>query len=269
MSVRERVENVVEAPRFHAFIIGLIVVNAITLGLETVPHLLARYGALLHTIDRTAMTIFVGELLARLYVHRLRFFRDPWNCFDLLVVGVALAPASGPFGVLRALRVLRVLRLISVVPTMRRVVTALLAALPGMASIGALLALILYVSAVLATTLYRDVAPEYFGHLGDSLFTLFQVMTGEAWSDVAREVMAERPISWIFFVVYIAVTTFTVLNLFIAVAVSAMETQVGQEDRQRVEDEHATMAALLAEVQQLRTDMRELREDSAQPAGKS
>lgn len=258
MSVRERVRNVVEAPAFHSFIVGVIVLNAITLGCETVPALMARHGTLLHAVDRLALLVFVTELAARLYVHRERFFRDPWNVFDTVIIGVALAPASGEFGVLRALRILRALRLISVVPSMRRVVSALLSALPGMASIAALLALILYVAAVLATTLFRATSPEYFGDLGDALFTLFQVMTGEAWSEVAREVMSEQPLAWIFFVAYIAVTTFTVLNLFIAVAVSAMESQVGRERRSREQDPD-TVGELLAEVRELRAELHELR----------
>ncbi|MFR9727688.1 ion transporter [Saccharopolyspora sp. MS10] len=261
MSARERVRTVVEAPAFHAVVVGVIVLNAITLGCETAPGLMARYGVLLHAIDRAALAFFLVELAARVHAHGRRFFADPWNCFDLVVVGIALVPASGGFGVLRALRILRALRLISVVPSMRRVVAALLSALPGMASIAALLALILYVAAVLATTLYSEIAPEYFGDLGDSLFTLFQVMTGEAWSDVAREVMAEQPVAWVFFVGYIAVTTFTVLNLFIAVAVSAMESQVGREERPAAD--RAAVQDLLGEVRALRAEVRELRETPA------
>lgn len=190
----------------------------------------------------------------------VRSFRDPWNIFDAVIIGIALAPAGGEFGVLRALRILRALRLISVVPSMRRVVAALLSALPGKASIAALLALILYVAAVLATTtLFSATSPEYFGDLGDSLFTLFQVMTDEAWSGVGREVMSEQPLASIFFVAYIAVTTFTVLNLFIAVAVSAMESHVGHERRLHEQDTGDTVGELLAEVRELRAELHDLR----------
>ncbi|MER7013541.1 ion transporter [Saccharopolyspora sp. NPDC000359] len=255
MNTRERVRTLVEAPAFQRVIIAVILVNAVTLGCETSARLVASYGWLLHAVDRVALAVFAVELAARLHAHGWRFFRDPWNCFDAVIVGISLLPTTGTFGVLRALRVLRVLRLISAVPNMRRVVGALLTAVPGMASIAALLVLILYVGSVLATKLFSHVAPEYFGDLGDSLFTLFQVMTGEAWSEVARSVMAAEPLAWIFFVGYIAVTTFTVLNLFIAVAVSAMESQVSKEQ----DDDGAAVRQLLGEVRELRTELRELR----------
>lgn len=253
MSTRQRLRELVDAPRFQQVIIGIILVNAVTLGCETSPALVAEHGALLHAADRIALAVFTLELAARLYAHGPRFFRDPWNCFDAVIVGLALLPTSGPFAVLRALRILRALRLISAIPSMRRVVGALLGALPGMASIAALLGLILYVGSVIATKLFSAVAPEYFGDLGDSLFTLFQVMTGEAWSEVARSVMEAEPLAWIFFIGYIAVTTFTVLNLFIAVTVSAMESQVAREHE--IAEENQT-TILLAEIQQLREEVR-------------
>ncbi|RKT88581.1 voltage-gated sodium channel [Saccharopolyspora antimicrobica] len=258
MNTRERVRMLVDAPAFQRVIIAVILVNAFTLGCETSATLMAGYGWLLHAIDRIALAVFTIEIAARLYAHGWRFFRDPWNCFDAVIVGVSLLPTTGTFGVLRALRVLRVLRLISAVPNMRRVVGALLTAVPGMASIAALLVLILYVGSVIATKLFSEVAPEYFGDLGDSLFTLFQVMTGEAWSEVARSVMDAEPLAWIFFIGYIAVTTFTVLNLFIAVAVSAMESQVSKE-REEHDDSAETVQDLLGEVRGLRAELRELR----------
>ncbi|OLF09731.1 ion transporter [Actinophytocola xinjiangensis] len=252
MSVRVRLREIVDAPVFQQVIMGVIVLNAITLGAETSPSLVAEYGPVLHAVDRAVLVVFVVELVARIYAHGWRFFTDPWNWFDTVIVGIALLPTSGAFSVLRALRILRALRLISIVPSMRRVVSALLGALPGMASIAALLLLVLYVSAVMATKLFSGLSPEYFGDLGDSLFTLFQVMTGEAWSEVARTVMSKQPLAWIFFVTYIVVTTFTVLNLFIAVAVSAMEAQTSRRTAPQPEDDEPTLAAVLAELRELR-----------------
>ncbi len=211
-SPRERVRVLIEDVRFEQAITALIVANAITLGLETSPAVVARFGDVLHVIDRTALGVFVVELLSRCFVYRRRFFHDPWRVFDFVVVGIALMPASGAFSVLRALRVLRVLRLVSLVPSMRGVVSALLTALPGMASIVGLMALVLYVSAVLATKLFRAIAPEFFGDLGVSLFTLFQVMTVEGWPDIARGVMAQSPYAWMFFVAYLLIATFMVLK---------------------------------------------------------
>ncbi len=259
---RARAQALIEHPRFDQTIVVLIIVNAIVLGLETSPAIGARFGDLFRAIDRTVLGIFVAELLLRFFVHRSRFFRDPWRVFDFVVVGIALAPAIGALSVLRTLRVLRVLRLVSMVPSMRRVVSALLAALPGMASIIGLRSLVLYVSAVMATKLFGAIAPEFFGTFGASLFTLFQVMTVEGWPDIARAVMAESPYAWVFFVSYLLVATFMVLNLFIAVVVNAMQAQVAQDLKGEGE---AHTKLILDEVCALRRDIGALRGSDVKP----
>jgi Ion transport protein. len=257
--LRARVRALVEHPYFTNAIIAVIVINAITLGMETSSSLTERYGSLLHAIDQTTLAVFVVELLLRFYAHRLALFRDPWGVFDVVIVGIALMPSNGAFSVLRALRILRALRLVSTVPSMRKVVTALLAALPGMASIIALLLLVLYIAAVMATRLFGEVAPMYFGDLGASLFTLFQVMTVEGWPDIARELMTKTPYAWIFFVIYLLVATFTVLNLFIAVVVNAMQSQVAEDIR---EGEAEQTEVILAELRALRAEVAALTRQS-------
>ncbi|WP_199431401.1 ion transporter [Qaidamihabitans albus] len=264
MTTRERVRRLVDDRRFQNFIIAVIVFNAITLALETSQSMLAAFGGVLHTLDYLALTIFVVELLAKLYAYRGDFLRDSWNIFDVVVVGIALVPATGPFAVLRALRILRVLRLVSLVPSMRKVVAGLLAAVPGMASIAALLGLVVFVAAVMATKLFGAIAPDDFGSLGASLFTLFQVMTGEAWPDIAKAIMEQQPLAWIFFVIYILVSSFAVLNLFIAVIVSAMEDQLRDEIREEEDKQAAAQdaanQAILAELRALRTEIAQLRQ---------
>jgi voltage-gated sodium channel len=264
MSWRQRLRDVVDSEQFQRLIIAVIVVNSITLGLETADSLHAQYGTVLHAVDRLALAVFVVELVLRMIAHGPRFFRDPWSVFDFVIVGIALVPASGALAVLRALRILRMLRLVSLIPSMRGVVAALLAAIPGMASIAALLGLLVYVAAVMATQLFGDGVPERFGDLGTSLFTLFQVMTGDDWANIAREAMARYPLAWIFFVVYVLVSTFAVLNLFIAVVVRAMEDQIADEVKSDVAEhqrEDAVAAAtILAEVRALRAEVAGLRE---------
>jgi voltage-gated sodium channel len=251
-NLRARTRALIEHPRFDQAIVAVIVANAITLGLETSTAIAESFGDLLHAFDRTVLGVFVVELLMRLFVYRGRFFHDPWRVFDFVIVAIALLPASGAFSVLRALRVLRVLRLVSIVPSMRGVVSALLTALPGMASIIGLMALVLYVSAVMATQLFGAVAPEFFGSLGSSLFALFQVMTVEGWPEIARGVMAHLPHAWIFFVSYLLIATFMVLNLFIAVVVNAMQSQVA-EDLKAGEEAHTRL--ILDEVRALRREI--------------
>jgi voltage-gated sodium channel len=137
----DRLKALISHPRTERFVIILIVINAITLGLETVKPVMESYGWLLHIIDQAILAVFVVELLARIAVHRLAFFKDPWSLFDFAVVTIALIPSSGSLSVLRALRILRVLRLITVVPSLRKVVAGLVSAMPGMGSIGLLLVL--------------------------------------------------------------------------------------------------------------------------------
>jgi len=256
-SPRERVGVVIEDVRFEGAITALIVANAVTLGLETSPAVVALFGGWLLVIDRTVLGVFVVELLLRVFVYRSRFFQDPWRVFDFVIVGIALMPASGAFSVLRALRVLRVLRLVSLVPSMRGVVSALLTAVPGMASIVGLMALVLYVSAVLATNLFGAIAPQFFGDLAASLFTLFQVMTVEGWPDIARSVMAQSPYAWVFFVAYLLIATFMVLNLFIAVVVNAMQSQVTEDIKG---DGEAHTRLILDEIRALRQEIAALRQ---------
>lgn len=250
----------IESRRFEFFITALILLNAVTLGLETVPEAVARFGGLLVLLDRLILSVFVLELLAKMLVYRLAFLRDPWRVFDLIVVGIALVPATGSLSVLRALRILRVLRLISIVPSLRRVVTGFIAALPGMGSIVLLLGLVFYVFAVMATKLYGASFPELFGGIASSLFTLFQVMTLEGWADgVVRPVMEVYPTAWLFFIPFIVATSFTVLNLFIGVIVSAMEEEHAAEESAERLEQRDSQAAILAELRALRSEVEALR----------
>jgi voltage-gated sodium channel len=261
--LRERVGTWVTSPGVQRFVIALIIVNAVTLGLETSTAVMAEYGDWLHVADRAILAVFVAEIAAKLFAFGGRFFRDPWNVFDFLVVGVALVPASGPLAVLRTLRVLRVLRLVSTVPRLRMIVEALLHAVPGIGAIAGLLLLIFYVGAVMATGLFGADFPDWFGSLGRSMYTLFQVMTLESWSmGIARPVMAEYPYAWLFFVPFILIATFTMLNLFIAVIVNTMQemqAQMLQREGEEIESAvHADSARVLKELDALRGELRRL-----------
>jgi voltage-gated sodium channel len=264
---RGRIQDLLESARFQHAITALIVANAIVLGLETSPGAMERAGGLLQILDRLLLSVFVVELLAKLVVYRTRFHRDPWNLFDFAVVGIALVPASGSFSVLRSLRVLRALRLVSAVPSMRRVVGALLHAIPGMGSIAALLAVIFYVFSVMATKLFGEAFPVWFGTVGLSAYTLFQIMTLESWSmGIVRPVMEVFPQAWLFFVPFIVMTAFTVLNLFIGIIVDAMQSQHGAERRAEADAREAMdrqgaddRAAILEELRTLRDEIAELK----------
>jgi voltage-gated sodium channel len=225
-ALREKIGSFVEGTKVQAFVTTLIIANAITLGLETVQSIEETHGAWLHAFDNFVLFVFVIEILGKLVFRSWRFFLDGWNVFDFIIVGIALVPASGPLAVLRSLRILRTLRLLSFVPSMRRVVQALLSAIPGIGSVGLLILLIFYVCAVISTKVFGTVFPHWFGTIGESMYSLFQIMTLESWSmGIVRPVLEVFPLAWIFFIPFILVTSFTVLNLFIGIIVDAMQSQ--------------------------------------------
>ncbi|MFN3145062.1 MAG: ion transporter [Paracoccaceae bacterium] len=216
-------------------ILGVILFNAILLGLETSERAMAQAGPLIRALDLACLTIFVAEIAAKLIAHRLRFFRSGWNIFDFLIVGISLVPGAQTLSVLRALRILRLLRVISVAPRLRRVVEGFITALPGMASVFLLMALIFYIGAVMATKLFGTSFPDWFGTLGQSAYSLFQIMTLESWSmGIVRPVMETYPYAWAFFVPFIMVTTFAVVNLLVGLIVNSMQ------DAHNVEEAEAT-----------------------------
>jgi voltage-gated sodium channel len=263
--LRNRADAFVENQRIQYAITGLILLNAVTLGLATVPAITIPFGAVLHTIDAIIITCFVVELALRLFSQGWRFFLSGWNIFDFLIIGVTLIPATGNLSVLRTLRVLRVLRLVSVVPTMRKVVNALLMALPGLGSIGALLLLVFYVASVMSTQMFGAHFPEWFGDIGASMYTLFQIMTLESWSmGIVRPVMEIFPLAWIFFVPFILLTSFAVLNLFIAIIVDAMQHMQAEETAHIEEDAHQEREAISRELSALRTEIIAMREHMEQ-----
>ena len=245
--ITQKLLNLIESNLFTFGITTLIIVNAITLGLETDQSITARYGGLLNWIDRIILVLFSMELLLKFYVYGFRFFRSGWNLFDLAIVAIAWAPTSGALTVLRALRILRVLRLISVVPQLRRVVSAIGHSIPGMVSVVGVLGLIFYVASVLATKLFGTYPDpnmqEWFGSIGASAYTLFQIMTLESWSmGVVRPTMELFPWAWSFFIPFIIITSFAVLNFFIGIIVDSM--QIVQKQEETISDEknkHITM----------------------------
>lgn len=245
-------------------IIILIVMNAAAMGLETSPTIVAMTGGVLRTIDNVVITIFTIEIALRIIAYGRNFWRDGWSLFDFTIVAIALIPTTGGFAVLRSLRIIRALRLISTVKSMRRVMGGMLAAIPGMGAVVALLALIFYVGAVMATKLYGQDYPDNFGTLGDSFFSLFQVMTLEGWADnFVIPVMEKHPYAWIFFIIFMLVTSFTVLNLFIGIIVDAMQREQQAEveaDRVREEArEESNFETIMAELYALREEIRQLK----------
>ncbi|MCV2869196.1 ion transporter [Defluviimonas sp. WL0002] len=235
-SLRDAVREFVERESVRNAILAVIIFNAITLGISTTQWAKAHLGGALPLIDNLVLTIFVLELGMKFFAYRLSFFRSAWNIFDLAVVTVGLLPATESLSALRALRVIRALRLLSIVPQMRAVVQALFDALPGMGAVIIMLGIVYYVFGVMATIIFGAAFDEWFGTLGRSLYSLFQIMTLESWSmGIVRPVMEEFPYAWAFFVPFIIITAFSVLNLFIGLLVNTMQSAVEAEEQQEFE----------------------------------
>ena len=229
-----RLRNGIERPGFGHFITGVILVNAVLLGMETSPFLMNAAGPVILALDQVCLSIFVIEIALKLVVYRGRFFLNGWNLFDFVIVGIALVPAAHQFSVLRALRILRVLRVISVAPRLRRVIEGFITALPGMGSVFLLMGIIFYIGAVMATKLFGASFPDWFGSLGRSAYSLFQIMTLESWSmGIVRPVMQVYAYAWVFFVPFIMVTTFAVVNLLVGLIVNSMQDAHHAEDAER------------------------------------
>ena len=231
MHLHNLLKNFIESRFINIFITLVILINAITLGLETSEELVSKIGNMLIYVDKIALSIFVIELLIKLFVYRLSFFKSGWNVFDFIIVTIALIPTSGPLSILRAFRIFRALRLLSMVPSMKKVIQAMFYAIPGIASVGTIIVLIFYISAVLVTNFFGNKFEDWFGSIGESMYSLFQIMTLESWSmGIVRPVMEEYPYAWAFFVPFILVTTFAVLNLFIGIIVDAMQHQTNEDE---------------------------------------
>lgn len=254
MSPRDKLSAFLDSSLFNFSILAIILFNAFLMGLETSPAVMARAGGLVAALDTICLVIFVAELIAKLYAEGPRFFRSGWNVFDFVIIAIALLPDAHGLSVLRAMRVLRVLRVISIAPSLRRVVEGFITALPGMASVFLLMGMIFYVAAVMATQLYGAEFPLQFGNLAASALTLFQVMTLEGWAgDVVRPVMELHPYAWLFFLPFILITTFAVVNLLVGLIVNSMQ-EAAEVDKKRVEDEHQQQ--LLARLERIESMLR-------------
>lgn len=252
--------RIVHSGAFQTFIMAVIVANAVLVGLETSPDLAARYGAAFDLVNVAIIVLFVVELTLRIVSYLPnphRFFRDGWNVFDFVIVALSLLPAGGSFAtVARLARLLRVLRIVSVFPQLRLIVGTMLRSLASMVSVIILLALVVYVYAVLGYHLFNEVDPAHWGDLGLSTRTLFEVLTLEGWLELQAAVLTSVPLAWLYFASYVLVAVFIVVNLFIAVVLNNLadvKAEHAAEAREAADD-----SELLRQIEDLRTHLGDL-----------
>lgn len=264
-----KIEGFLSKASVQYFIVALIIINAALLGMETSQSIMEVAGEQLHFLDHAILIIFITELVLLMVAKGRHFFKDPWCVFDFIVIAIAIVPASESLSVLRSLRVLRVLRLINKVESMKRVVRGLLGSFASLGSVIGLMMIVFYVAAVVSTNLFGKEFTDYFGNLGASLFTLFQVMTLESWADgIARPVMEKFPLAWIFFLTFIMSSTFIVINLFTATIVDSFSNNSQEEldeinriakERQRLAEEERLIKQINVEFLAIKEDFSEIK----------
>jgi voltage-gated sodium channel len=234
-----RCRRIADSNRFQAFIFGVIVFNAIILGLETYDGLKSDAGDVLTVLNDTCLGIFVVEVLIRIAAYGRRpqdFFKEGWNVFDFVVIGAAFVPGlRGNATLLRLVRLLRVVRLVSILPELRVLIRGMLGALPPIGSMGVLALLFIYVYGMLGWILFGDELPERWGDIGNSMLTLFTVLTLEGWNDVLYEAQEVHPWSWVFFISFVLIASLLLINILIAIIINAMESAREEEDREELD----------------------------------
>lgn len=261
---RTKIRQIVDSERFNNIVFIAILASSISIGFETYDWGATGNRFLLY-LDWFFMTIFVTEILFRIYAMRFDFFKDPWCIFDFIIVGIALFPSTGVFRVFRVFRVLRAFRLVSRIPELKLVAESLIYSVRGLSAVATLLMVVIYVFAVLSTALFQNSGTEgaiYFGTLGKSLYSLFQVMTLESWSNGIVRQLIEEEGWWVgfYFVIFIFMTTFTFLNMFVAIftnTVVALEADSEEGINSEVRKIQSQLDVLVDEIKQLRAGFEE------------
>jgi len=257
--MRQRLAESLDSGRLHQIIIGVILVNAVVIGLETSRTLMDNYGPWLIGLDRLFLAIFIAEAIAKwVSFGSKRYLRDPWNLFDLAIVLASLIPATGQFATLaRLARLLRVLRLVSAFPELRLVVQTLVRSIPSMGHVVLLMSIIFYIYGVAGFYLFNQIDPQHWSSLGISLLTLFRVVTLEDWTDVMYAAMEASPWAWIYFVSFVVLGTFVVVNLFIAVVLNNLDD--AKNERMQALRETPSIENILRELDETQAALASLR----------
>lgn len=275
---------------FQNFVTAVILLAGVVVGIETYPAAVERYGSVLHGMNNIILWIFVAEIAIKMGAHGRRpwrYFLDPWNVFDFLIVALCLLPFGGSFvSVLRLLRVLRVLKLVTALPKLQILVGALLKSIPSMVYVSILLGLLFYLYAVLGTFMFQGNDPIHFPDLQTAMLSLFRVATLEDWTDImyinmvgcdrygygGNEALCTAPQAYgwwsaLFFSSFVLMATFVIMNLFIGVIMTGMEEAtrevagINSDAAGVVSPVYARMAALTEQLAQIQAELHELSEE--------
>lgn len=243
-----KLSELVESDGFRRAVIAVILLNALHIGLETDPGMVARYGPVLRGVDRAILGLFALEMVLRLLAASpaAAFLRDPWNWFDCAVIGAGFLPDSEFLTVFRLLRILRLMRTVRVLPGLKHVADAVFETLPSLTNVLIILSLLFYTYGTAGTLLYGPLLPEKFGSLGRSLLTLCEVITLEGWGEPMRALLPRAPFAWVYFVSFILLGTYFALSSVVQILVSRLIDEDGRRETSEIRDALARIEARLA-----------------------
>ncbi len=276
--MRDLAFRITKSHAFEYFIIGLIIVNGVILGLETFPSISASYGQWFNLGQDMILGVFIVEAALKMFavsprVHR--YFTNGWNLFDFTIIAASLVPSTGGFAVVaRLARLMRILRLISAVPELRLIVATLVKSIPSMLNIVALMSLVVYIYAIVGFQMFHEHDPVHWRNLGISLLSLFRVVTLEDWTDIMYKAMELHPLAWIYFVSFVVLGTFVVINMFIAVVINnldeAKQERLAQLEQPQYRDTLLEeIRATQQSLQRLEEQLRRRQEGAPSPSGRT
>ncbi len=257
---RDLAHRLTHSNGFEYFIVGLILFNAVLLGVETIPAVMNDFSSWVDVGQQAILGVFIVEAALKIFAvspRADRYFRDGWNVFDFSIIVLAFIPATGSFAIVaRLARLMRLLRLVSAIPELRLIVATLVRSIPSMLHIVALMSLMVYIYAIIGYQLFHEHDPEHWRNLGISLLSLFRVVTLEDWTDIMYKAMELHPLTWIYFVSFVVLGTFVVINLFIAVVINNLDE--AKQERLRELEQAPTADSLLSELRATQQSLRRL-----------
>ena len=269
-------QKIVDGKVFQGIILFVIVFNSVIMGVETIRNLSDGAVSVLATINTVCLWIFIIEIIVKLLAYGLAYFKDPWNWFDIIIVGVSMASGLAFMSAFRAVRVLRVLKslkalrgtkLIGSVKHLQVIINAIVKSIPSILWTGILLILIYYIFALIGVNLFGETFPDWFGTIGKAMYTLFQVMTLESWSmGISRPVMEAFPYAWAYFVPYVLLSSFVVMNVVVGIVVNSISEVTAEsnaEDKEEASSE-VSRTELLEEMRALKEQLDRMEKAMAQ-----
>lgn len=237
----KQIADIIKSSWFQNFILLIIIINCVIMGLETSNALMSHIGVLLNIADHICLGIFVLEITLKLIVYKRSFWHNRWDIFDFFIILISIIsvlPAFSSFRIFRILRIVRNLKLIINTKPFQAIVAAIYKSLPGISWTTGLLIIIFYIYALIGTSLFGLKFDAWFGSLGKSLYTLFQVMTMESWSmGISRPVMQEYPFAWLYFISFILVSSFFIMNVIVGIVVNAVsEVSSLSQEKEKLEN---------------------------------